>query len=218
MVALVDRRVVLDAAGVDAAVEQIARAIAQRNKGAPLALIGIRRGGVHLAKRLAHKIEAVSKGSASQPAQEAGRIQAPAPPSAPRVAAEGEDGKPPPQDWRGLSELARAKRPALAASLHPARPIEIGAKVVLGYPRGDPNGERILEPSSRAFLEELWGRPLEVRWLEGEEAPKAPASLADEAARDARERRVRDEKSLRESIRDAVRVLDGDIDGVEVKE
>jgi pyrimidine operon attenuation protein / uracil phosphoribosyltransferase len=55
-------RVILDRDGIQRAVSRIAHEILERNKGVGhLALVGIQRGGVHLAKRLAKKIGEIEK-------------------------------------------------------------------------------------------------------------------------------------------------------------
>ncbi|HET6365187.1 MAG TPA: bifunctional pyr operon transcriptional regulator/uracil phosphoribosyltransferase PyrR, partial [Nitrospirota bacterium] len=51
---------ILDKAGIDRALTRIAHEILEKNKGAKdLILVGIQRGGVHLAKRLAAKIKEI---------------------------------------------------------------------------------------------------------------------------------------------------------------
>ncbi len=58
-----EKALILDKAGIERALTRIAHEILEKNKGAKdLAVVGIQRGGVHLAKRLAakiHKIEGV---------------------------------------------------------------------------------------------------------------------------------------------------------------
>jgi pyrimidine operon attenuation protein / uracil phosphoribosyltransferase len=55
-------RVILDQDGIKRAVSRIAHEILERNQGIEhLALVGIQRGGVHLAKRLAKKIGEIEK-------------------------------------------------------------------------------------------------------------------------------------------------------------
>jgi pyrimidine operon attenuation protein/uracil phosphoribosyltransferase len=54
---LVERREILDAAGVTQALERIADAVAARNRGEALALVGVRTGGLYLAERLARALE-----------------------------------------------------------------------------------------------------------------------------------------------------------------
>jgi pyrimidine operon attenuation protein/uracil phosphoribosyltransferase len=52
-----EKALILDKAGIDRAMTRIAHEILEKNKGArELVLVGIQRGGVHLAKRLARKI------------------------------------------------------------------------------------------------------------------------------------------------------------------
>jgi pyrimidine operon attenuation protein/uracil phosphoribosyltransferase len=52
-----EKALILDKAGIDRALTRIAHEILERNKGARgIGIIGIQRGGVHLAKRLAVKI------------------------------------------------------------------------------------------------------------------------------------------------------------------
>jgi len=52
-----EKALILDKTGIDRALTRIAHELLEKNKGARnLALIGIQRGGVHLAKRLAEKI------------------------------------------------------------------------------------------------------------------------------------------------------------------
>lgn len=55
--------VILDRDGIQRAVSRIAHEILERNRGIErLALVGIQRGGVHFAKRLAKKIGEIEKG------------------------------------------------------------------------------------------------------------------------------------------------------------
>jgi pyrimidine operon attenuation protein/uracil phosphoribosyltransferase len=57
---LKEKALILDKAGIDRALTRIAHEILEKNKGAKnLALVGIQRGGVHLAKRLAAKIKEI---------------------------------------------------------------------------------------------------------------------------------------------------------------
>ncbi len=57
MNAVKEKALILDKAGIDRALTRIAHEILEKNKGAQdLALIGIQRGGVHLASRLAQKM------------------------------------------------------------------------------------------------------------------------------------------------------------------
>jgi pyrimidine operon attenuation protein/uracil phosphoribosyltransferase len=53
-----EKALILDKSGIDRALTRIAHEVLEKNKGAKnLALVGIQRGGVHLAKRLAAKIK-----------------------------------------------------------------------------------------------------------------------------------------------------------------
>ena len=55
-----EKALILDKAGIDRALTRIAHEILEKNKGAKeLGLIGIQRGGVHLARRLAAKIREI---------------------------------------------------------------------------------------------------------------------------------------------------------------
>jgi pyrimidine operon attenuation protein/uracil phosphoribosyltransferase len=55
-----EKALILDKTGIDRALTRIAHEIVEKNKGArDLGLIGIQRGGVHLAKRLAAKIKII---------------------------------------------------------------------------------------------------------------------------------------------------------------
>lgn len=55
-----EKALILDKAGIDRAITRIAHEILEKNKGAEgLALVGIQRGGVHLARRLAAKIREI---------------------------------------------------------------------------------------------------------------------------------------------------------------
>lgn len=55
-----EKALILDKAGIDRALRRIAHEILEKNKGANvLGLIGIQRGGVHLAKRLATKVREI---------------------------------------------------------------------------------------------------------------------------------------------------------------
>jgi len=57
---LKEKALILDKAGVDRALTRIAHEILEKNKGAKdLILVGIQRGGVHLAKRLAARIKEI---------------------------------------------------------------------------------------------------------------------------------------------------------------
>jgi len=59
---LVERRELLDAAGIARALRRIAHEIVERNGGvADLVLVGIRTGGVPLARRIAREIEAAER-------------------------------------------------------------------------------------------------------------------------------------------------------------
>ena len=54
------KKVVMDAEGINRSLTRIAPEIREKNKGAKgLAVVGIQRGGVHLAKRLAAKIHEI---------------------------------------------------------------------------------------------------------------------------------------------------------------
>lgn len=54
---LKEKALILDKAGIDRALTRVAHEILEKNKGAgDLVLVGIQRGGVHLARRLAEKI------------------------------------------------------------------------------------------------------------------------------------------------------------------
>ena len=53
-----EKALILDKAGIERALTRVAHEILEKNKGAKdLVLVGIQRGGVHLAKRLAAKIK-----------------------------------------------------------------------------------------------------------------------------------------------------------------
>ncbi len=55
-----EKALILDKAGIDRAMTRIAHEILEKNKGAKeLILVGIQRGGVHLAKRLAARIKEI---------------------------------------------------------------------------------------------------------------------------------------------------------------
>ena len=57
---LKEKALILDNAGIDRALTRIAHEILEKNKGAKeLVLVGIQRGGVHIAKRLAAKIRQI---------------------------------------------------------------------------------------------------------------------------------------------------------------
>ena len=57
---LKEKALILDKAGIDRALTRIAHEILEKNKGAKdLILVGIQRGGVHLAKRLAARIKEI---------------------------------------------------------------------------------------------------------------------------------------------------------------
>ncbi len=57
---LKEKALILDKAGIDRAMTRIAHEILEKNRGAKeLVLVGIQRGGVHLAKRLASKIKQI---------------------------------------------------------------------------------------------------------------------------------------------------------------
>lgn len=55
-----EKALILDKAGIERAITRIAHEILEKNRGAEgLALVGIQRGGVHLARRLAAKIQEI---------------------------------------------------------------------------------------------------------------------------------------------------------------
>ncbi len=55
-----EKALILDKAGIDRAMTRVAHEILEKNKGAKeLVLVGIQRGGVHLARRLAAKIKEI---------------------------------------------------------------------------------------------------------------------------------------------------------------
>ncbi len=55
-----EKALILDKAGIDRALTRISHEILEKNKGAKeLVLVGIQRGGVHIAKRLAAKIKQI---------------------------------------------------------------------------------------------------------------------------------------------------------------
>ena len=55
-----EKALILDKAAIDRAMTRVAHEILEKNKGAKgIGLIGIQRGGVHLAKRLAEKIKSI---------------------------------------------------------------------------------------------------------------------------------------------------------------
>ncbi len=57
---LKEKALILDKAGIDRAMTRIAHEILEKNKGAKtLVLVGIQRGGVHLARRLAAKVKGI---------------------------------------------------------------------------------------------------------------------------------------------------------------
>lgn len=57
---LKEKALILDKSGIDRAMTRIAHEILEKNKGAKeVVLVGIQRGGVHLANRLAFKIKAI---------------------------------------------------------------------------------------------------------------------------------------------------------------
>jgi pyrimidine operon attenuation protein/uracil phosphoribosyltransferase len=57
---LKEKALILDKTGIDRALTRIAHEILEKNKGAKeLVLVGIQRGGVHIAKRLAAKIKLI---------------------------------------------------------------------------------------------------------------------------------------------------------------
>jgi len=55
-----EKTLILDKAGIDRALTRIAHEILEKNKGAKdIALVGVQRGGIHLAKRLAAKTKEI---------------------------------------------------------------------------------------------------------------------------------------------------------------
>jgi pyrimidine operon attenuation protein / uracil phosphoribosyltransferase len=59
---LKEKALILDKTGIDRALTRVAHEILEKNRGAKdLVLVGIQRGGVHLAKRLAGKIREIEK-------------------------------------------------------------------------------------------------------------------------------------------------------------
>ena len=55
-----EKALIMDRAGIDRALTRVAHEILEKNKGAKhLGLVGIQRGGVHLARRLAAKIKGI---------------------------------------------------------------------------------------------------------------------------------------------------------------
>ena len=59
---LKEKALILDKTGIDRALTRVAHEILEKNRGAmDLVLVGIQRGGVHLAKRLAAKIREIEK-------------------------------------------------------------------------------------------------------------------------------------------------------------
>jgi pyrimidine operon attenuation protein/uracil phosphoribosyltransferase len=57
-----EKALILDKNGIDRALTRVAHEILEKNKGAnDLVLVGIQRGGVHLARRLAEKIREIEK-------------------------------------------------------------------------------------------------------------------------------------------------------------
>ncbi len=59
---LKEKALILDRTGIDRALTRVAHEILEKNKGAKdIVLVGIQRGGVHLAKRLANKIREIEK-------------------------------------------------------------------------------------------------------------------------------------------------------------
>ncbi len=59
---LKEKALILDKTGIDRALTRVAHEILEKNKGAKdLVLVGIQRGGVHLARRLATKIREIEK-------------------------------------------------------------------------------------------------------------------------------------------------------------
>ena len=59
---LKEKALILDKTGIDRALTRVAHEILEKNRGAKdLVLVGIQRGGVHLAKRLAAKLREIEK-------------------------------------------------------------------------------------------------------------------------------------------------------------
>src|SRR5512140_891703 len=59
---LKEKALILDKTGIDRALTRVAHEILEKNKGArDLVLVGIQRGGVHIARRLAAKIFEIEK-------------------------------------------------------------------------------------------------------------------------------------------------------------
>lgn len=57
---LKEKTLILDKAGIDRAITRIAHEILEKNKGAKdLALVGVQKGGIHIAKRLASRIKGI---------------------------------------------------------------------------------------------------------------------------------------------------------------
>jgi len=57
-----EKALILDKTGIDRALTRVAHEILEKNKGAKdLVLVGIQRGGVHLARRLSEKIREIEK-------------------------------------------------------------------------------------------------------------------------------------------------------------
>jgi pyrimidine operon attenuation protein/uracil phosphoribosyltransferase len=57
-----EKALILDKTGIDRALTRVAHEILEKNKGASdLVLVGIQRGGVHLARRLADKMQEIEK-------------------------------------------------------------------------------------------------------------------------------------------------------------
>jgi pyrimidine operon attenuation protein/uracil phosphoribosyltransferase len=55
-----EKTLILDKAGIDRAITRIAHEILEKNKGVKdLALVGVQKGGIHLAKRLASRIKGI---------------------------------------------------------------------------------------------------------------------------------------------------------------
>ena len=62
MAELKEKALILDKNGIDRALTRVAHEILEKNKGArDIVLVGIQRGGVHIAKRLAAKIREIEK-------------------------------------------------------------------------------------------------------------------------------------------------------------
>ncbi|MDI6799250.1 MAG: bifunctional pyr operon transcriptional regulator/uracil phosphoribosyltransferase PyrR [Actinomycetota bacterium] len=60
----IEKKLIMDAEAIERSLKRIAHEIVEKNRGAKeIALVGIRKRGVHLAKRLAKKIESIEGGA-----------------------------------------------------------------------------------------------------------------------------------------------------------